>query len=270
MRCSIFILLLLSFILCKAEPAVTQSQIDEAVKAYNDSDYIRSVALLQDIVKQEGGNTQIYCDLGNAYVRLENYGSAVLNYKKALKLNPSNRLASGNLAYVEQIVSLENEGMVVDRNLDPSPAGKSFFKGMRETVEFPGSNCWAWLAGSFFIIFCSALGIYLFVSNPKWKKISFFTAAPSLVVSGICLALAFSSKASVEKVDECVLMVPKASLKESPSSDAKDVAVPLCGGTVFRVMEKKKDNDKAEWINVWLNDDFSGWIPADDVELVEV
>lgn len=270
MRILTTIILLLSYLGAMAQPQIERDLVAEAAKAYNDSDYLKSVSLYQELIKEKGESSQLYFNLGNAYTGLENYGSAVLNYRKALKLKPSNREASNNLAYVEQIVGLANEEMVQDRNLDPTPAPGSFFTGVRGFFEYLGSNCWAWIAGGLFIIFCSSLGIYLFVENPKLKKCSFFVAFPALFLSAISVLLSFSARSTMMRVSECVLIVPQTTLFDAPSSTAKEVAVPLVGGTTFRILEQKADSGKNEWVKVWLNDDFTGWLPRQDVEFVEV
>lgn len=268
MRIITTIIFLLSAICCWSQ---TQRELwQQAAKAYNDSDYVKCVNIYQKMLKSDGADSQLYYNLGNAYTNLENYGSAVLNYRKALKLKPGNSDASHNLAYVEEIVSIANESSVEDKNLDPTPKPLPFFSRVRVWVETPGSDFYAWIAGSLFILACGAVGVYLFVSAPKWKKLGFFAALPLLLVAGASLALSYSCKKSTLKTTDCVLMVPQAALKQSPSEDAKDVAVPLAGGTTFRVLRQSTDAAKNRWINVWLNDDFTGWIPAESVEMVEV
>lgn len=262
------IILFLSSIGCWAHSQ--RELLDNAAKAYNDSNYIESVNLYQQALKKYGADSHLYYNLGNAYTRLENYGSAVLNYRKSLKLNPMNRGASRNLAFVEQTVGFQNDKMIGDRNLDPTPGGKSFFTRIRDFLEMPGSNCLAWIAGVLFILFCSAVAIYLFVANPRWKKVGFFGGIAALILCAISCGLSFSSRRSQLEVTDCVLMVPQTQLLESPSLDAKKSPVPLVGGTTFRILERKNDASKNQWIKVWLNDDFSGWVRAEDVDVVEV
>lgn len=269
MRTVTFIILLfLSTLSCW--PQSQRELLQQANKAYNDSDYVKCVNLYQGLLKSDGADSELYYNLGNAYTKLENYGSAVLNYRKALKLKPSDRAAAHNLAYAEQIVSIANEANVEDRNLDPTPKPLPFFSRLRGWIETPGSDFYAWFAGVFFIFVCGAIAVYLFVSSPKWKKVGFFTAIPAFFLSIGCFLLAYSCKKSTLRITDCVLIVPQATLKQSPSQDAKDVAVPLAGGTTFRIMRQATDSEKNRWIDVWLNDDFTGWLPAEYVEKVEI
>lgn len=268
MRIFTITIMLLSALCCLAKS--DREVMTEATKAYNDSDYVKCIGLYQNLLKQKGGDSELYYNLGNAYTCLENYGSAVLNYRKSLKLNPLNRDASRNLAYVEQIVSLANERMVEDRNLDPTPEKPSFFTKVRGVLESPGSNFWAWISGICFVTVCGATAVYLFSSVTKMKKMGFFLALGALLVSVGAYVLSCSSRRSALSVSECVLMVPQSILKEQPSEKAKDVAVPLHGGTTFRILTFDKDSTNCRWVRVWLNDEFTGWIPEENVEVVRI
>lgn len=263
----------ITFLLLSALTCMAKSQrevLQEAAKAYNDSDYVKCVSLYQNLLKEEGADSELYYNLGNAYTCLENYGSAVLNYRKALKLDPLNSAASHNLAYVEQIVSLSNERMVEDRNLDPTPENPSFFSRVRGWLESPGSNFWAWISGVGFVVVCVSAALYFFASATNLKKVGFFVALGTLLISVGAYVLSCTSRRSALSQTECVLMMPQGILKEQPSEKAKDVAVPLHGGTTFRLLNYGEDADKNRWVKVWLNDDFTGWIPAENVEVVKI
>ena len=267
MRFLTFVLILFSSVVSFA--GTKEELLKQASDAYAREDYLLSVSLYQKVLKDYGANSELYYDLGNVYVKLENYGSAVLNYRRALKIKPSNRNAANNLAYVEQLVSLENEGKVLSTNLDPTPKNKSLMESVWDMAHKPGSNALAWIAASFFIIACGGMALVAFATSSKWKKIGFGMTC-SLIVSIVCFIVSISAKSAVKEVTECVLILPEASLKEQPDAGAKDVGVPLTGGTTFRLIKESRDKDSTRWVNVMLNDDFTGWLPGDAVELVEV
>lgn len=268
MRIKLIVLFLISSIGCFASSE--KDLMNQAAEAYGKGDYIKSVSLYQQIASEYGANSALYYNLGNAYTKLENYGSAVLNYRKSLKLKPYNSDAKRNLAYVEEKVSLENETLIGDKNLDPTPEQPSFLVKVRKWLETPGSNGWAWISASLFILCCVGVFVYYFIQSGKWRKIAFFTALPALILSVFVLLLSFSAKQSALAVNECVLMVPQAKLKTLPTEDAKELEAPLAGGTTFRILEEKEDADKNLWVKVRLNDDFTGWLPAEAIGMVKV
>lgn len=247
-----------------------KSELHQAMKAYNDSDYVKSVELYQQIGRKYGYDSALLYDLGNAYARLDNYGAAVLNYRKALKFDPSNSSARHNLAYVEQKVAIANESRVADKNADPTPAPLPFFSRLRILAERPGSDFYAWGAAAMFMLACLGAAFYLFASSPKLKKIGFFSALPAVGLCAVALVLSFSARSSAFKADECVILAPEVILRSDASAEGKEMGVPLTGGTTVRLLENRKGKDGAEWVKVYLNDEFTGWLPSETVETVRI
>lgn len=249
------------------------NELSQAAKAYNDSNYVKAIGIYQDLLKEKGADSGLLYNLGNAYLRMENYGAAILNYRKALKYDAFNYDAKENLRYAEHQVAIANEVQLEDKNLDPTPQSYPFMRRLRDTLESPGSNALAWTSGILFVLMCMSAALYVFSADARRKKIGFFSAIGSFLLSAAALTLSFSAKASAQRVDECVLMAPVASMKQQPSSDAKNVATPITGGTQLRVLGESRASEKGDstrWIHVYLNDDFTGWLPYSDVEMVKL
>lgn len=267
------LIMMLAAVLLPLALSAREDALAEAAKAYNDSDYVRAVGIWQAEIKEKGADAAILYNLGNAYLRMENYGAAILNYRKALKFDPHNSQAKSNLRYAEHQVAIANEVQLEDKNFDPTPKPQPFMRRVRNILESPGSNTLAWSSGVLFVIFCVAGALYVFSSEARRKKIGFFSALAAFSLSGVALILSFTSRLSAEKVEECVLMAPVASLKEEPAASAKDVATPLTGGTQLRIIGRSHGSEKgdsAQWTKVYLNDDFTGWIPSSDVEEIKI
>ena len=62
----------------------------EADSAYIRNDFAASVEMYENILKNEGESSDIYYNLGNSYYKMNNIAKAVLNYERALLLNPGN------------------------------------------------------------------------------------------------------------------------------------------------------------------------------------
>ena len=272
-RCIIYILLLLVAPLAASGASATSaSSADklaaEAAKAYQAKEYLKAVTLYTQIKDSIGVSPELYFNLGNAYTQLDYYGPAVVCYSRALRLAPGNSEALSNLRYVEEKVALENEALMADKNLDPTPESASFFGSIRSLAEAPGSNFWAVAAAVFFILFMAGCAVYIFIAQVKMKKIAFFGGLASLLLCLVSISLSFSARRTVLAKDRCVIMVPNTALSAKPSADAKHMVVPLTGGTQLRVLETLSDSVKGDWVKVRLNSDFFGWLPAQDVEVI--
>ena len=62
--------------------------------------YAESAAAYEAQVKRGEDSANLFYNLGDAYYRLGNRGRAILNYRRALALEPSHAEAAANLAFV--------------------------------------------------------------------------------------------------------------------------------------------------------------------------
>ena len=79
-----------------AEPAKT---FQEANTSYRTGDYAKAAERYESLIEQEPRVATFYYNLANAYVRLGKLSRAILNYEKALHLDPRNGDIRENLRY---------------------------------------------------------------------------------------------------------------------------------------------------------------------------
>ena len=68
-----------------AVAAPTKAEADEA---YQKEKFSEAASLYEEILQTQGESADIYYNLGNVYFKLKNTAKAVLNYERALLLNP--------------------------------------------------------------------------------------------------------------------------------------------------------------------------------------
>ena len=64
------------------------SLTQEADSAYMNDDFIKAAKLYEEIAANEGTSSNLFYNLGNAYYRQGKLGLAILNYERALRLDP--------------------------------------------------------------------------------------------------------------------------------------------------------------------------------------
>ena len=79
----------------QVEKGIAQAPVEIVTKAKADSayinnDYASAVYLYENILANQGESADIYYNLGNSYYKMDNIAKAILNYEKALVLNPGN------------------------------------------------------------------------------------------------------------------------------------------------------------------------------------
>ena len=70
-----------------------EATIKEAEVAYTKEDYGKAIELYEGLLKTHGESAEIYYNLGNAYYKENKIAPAILNYERALLLDPGDGLS---------------------------------------------------------------------------------------------------------------------------------------------------------------------------------
>jgi len=243
---------------------------DTPEQYYSHGDYESAIRMFEQQRADGKSGTELFYNLGNAYSAIGDQGAAVLNYEKSLRMDPSNEKARNNLAYSANLVQLANESMTEGKNMDPTPAEVGFVDRLGDGVARTDSNTWAVWAVVFFVLAVAGAAAYIFVQPVEWRKVGFFGGIFSLVLCAAGIWLSVISKQHALSKDTCVLMASEAQLKLKPDTAVQSVGTPLCAGTRFKVMDNGKGTDGTDWVQLYLNAEYSGWLPLSDVAIVEV
>lgn len=263
------ILLIISLLL----PACLHLSADpvaEAEKYCKSKDYTAAISTLREAIDRQGASAELYHDLGNAYYRAGNFGGAVLNFRRALILNPSQSESENNLKATQADVQRLNEANMGDSQADPTPDNSNLVSSLKSAIASPGSNFWCILSIVLFIAGVIAVAVYLLVKHVATRKICFFGGGILVLLSLLALLFSWYSRSRALSGDSAVIVAKEISLKTSPAADAKPVATPLVCGTELKVLGSQKGTDGKPWTHVYLNSDFSGWVPAADIEIISV
>lgn len=250
-----------------AAPVASES----ADSAYSKGNYLKAITLLSAQAERQGVSTELFYNLGNAYAKAGNPGASVLNYMKALKLDPSNAEAANNLKYMRMLVQESNESAVGDKNIDPASASPSFISSIRAGISGISSDSWSITSIVIFFMAIAAVVVYIFIKNVRIRKIGFFGGGILLLFSLLTYLFAVVSRSTVLDRSQAVIMDNNVMLHSSADSKSKEVAAPLNAGTVVKVMAvKASENNEPGWTQVYLNADYAGWIPSSSLAIVEV
>ena len=78
---------LILFLLVSVSVSYGQTKA-QADSAYVNNDFAGAVEMYEAILATEGESADIYYNLGNSYYKMDNIAKAILNYERALVLNP--------------------------------------------------------------------------------------------------------------------------------------------------------------------------------------
>ena len=242
--------LTLLFLLVLCLPAFGASPKEMADSAFRARNYAAAARLYESALKQ-GVSAPVYYNLGNAYYRLNDYPRAVLNYRRALRYEPSMEDARHNLALCESKLPDHFDGA-------PQPPLASFFGELRNSHS---ADEWAFIGMGALALTLFFVLLWLFGGRLWLRKAAFAVALLSLLVVVTAHVFAYKQYDAFRHLRQAVLMAP-ATLRSGPDA-ASSVRRELHAGTTVTVHATLGTR-----LRVDLPDGTTGWIDADGVEYV--
>ena len=225
----------------------------QADSAYINNDYANAVYLYEDILANQGESADIYYNLGNSYYKMDNIAKAILNYEKALMLNPGN----GDIRF--------NLELAQSKTIDKvTPMSEVFLvtwmKSLTNTMSEQG---WSKLAIASFILMLLGLVLYFFSKKIAMKKIGFISALCLMLVCILANVFASSQKSKAQSHSSAIIMEPSVTVKSTPNEGGTELFILHEGRKVMI-----KDNTMREWKEIQLEDGNAGWVPASVIEII--
>ncbi|MDR0534091.1 MAG: tetratricopeptide repeat protein [Verrucomicrobiales bacterium] len=233
------LLLLASAPLMAGKPGT--SDFDAANQAYAAKKYDDAIRIYENLLQDGSLSASVFYNLGNAYYLKGEIGKAVLEYQRALLLEPNAADVAANLAVLRQSRGL------------PEPVVPVWQKPF---VAF-GLNTWAWIG--FASLLAAMLGVFL---RGAWLNFGEHEKCPTrlfhgmVAVSVLVLLLAGGGMmVQTQQLDQQVVMGEGTPLKVSPFADAGDVAS-LKEGDLVKPLKHYN-----EFVYVKNPAGQKGWIP---------
>ncbi len=242
--------------------ANAQDLTSEAKTAYEKDEFDKAISLYEEIAKTQGTSSDLFYNLGNSHYRLGHMGQAILNYERALKLDPNNEDAKANLEFVKDKINIKDA------------EGDSYFAdAFMGWVKGRSSNSWAVIAVVLFLTFIAALLVYIFVDNIMLRKIGFFGGGVVLVLFVLTLVFAFVSRNETKSKNHAIVTVPSTTLSTSPRvpKDKTEEAFLLNEGYKVEIVDSVKPNESESdliWYNVIVNNRDKAWVKSGDIEII--
>lgn len=221
--------------------------------AYSQGKYNEAIRIYEVALAKEGNSVELHYNLGNAYFRNNMIGKAILNYERALRIDPTDEDAKANLEYAQ-----------VHTKDEISEQYEVFFvKWFKSIANLLNMTSWSIIAIALFMILLIALLLFFFNRNILVRKLSLCFAVFSLIVvifANISAAYIYSS---TNDNSEAIVMREEAYLKSTPDNSGTDL-IKIHEGRKVKIV----DDTMREWKEVELQDGTVGWLPAVAIERI--
>lgn len=229
-----------------------QYLFDEANKLYQQEKYQEAIDNYLEILKNGYESWQLYYNLGNAYYKARQFGRAILNYERALKLSPKNEDVSFNL----QIANLS----IVDKIVTPP----QFFisKWLSELKSLWGIQTLTFVAIGIYLLTTLLIVAKIFtrkIGSQKLLSILLVPALTLLLVISLILVMRINEENTLH---HAIVLVDKVDVLSSPEEQGTEL-FSLHEGIKFKVEEIR-----GEWAKISLVDGKVGWVKQKAFEII--
>ena len=218
----------------------------EGVNQYRAENYETAISEFLKIADSGIKNSKLYYNLGNAYLKNDDPGNAVLWYERALKLSPRDPDLRFNYQYVLTLIKDEpEEKMSVWRVL-------FFWKHMLSAKSIQTTA-----------ILLTLLLCLLFIGQAVWKKRPLRTPAYLvLVVTLVFVLTALYNHYEAAHARSAVILPAKVSIRSGFADDSTELFV-LHAGT--RVKIERENHD---FFRIYFAKGKIGWIKKADAGVI--
>jgi len=217
---------------------------DEAGHDYDAGKFAEARQAYDSVVDAGNYSANLFYDLGNTWFRLGDPGRAILNYERALALEPGHPEALANLAFVR-----EQTGAQIGR--------RRWLDYVTAPFDITGFTLAAAVAAWVIVFAIAAMWIGARPNRPLlW----------TVVLAGfLVLGCAGAGIARFERDKSLAIVTDKQAEARLEPLDNSGVAETLPSGSRVKIL-----SDRGPWLYCSLPDDARGWVPSKSVEKVRL
>ena len=240
------------FVLIAVTAQTPQQLMQQGNDAYSKGDYATAVDAYNAIYDAGQHSADLYYNLGNAYYRQEELGLAILNYERALRINPHFKDARQNLelAYSK-----------TEDKIDSLPQ-LFIVNWALAVIRWFSPNGWL-VVLLILVILLGALTILFFISNDyAWRKRSLLAGIFCALILLISIGCTIAAFHQANRHDKAIVTNPMIVVKSSPETTGIDKII-LHEGTPVAI-----DETLGDWHRIHIADGNSGWVETSDITII--
>jgi tetratricopeptide (TPR) repeat protein len=238
----------LSIVNCFAQDAL----YEKAILHYQKAEYDSAIATYEQLLGTGAEAVEVYYNLGNCYYKTGHVAKAIVNYERALKLNPKDEDAEFNL----NVAQLK----VVDK-IEPVP--QIFYARWKDTItSLFTSNTWSTLVIVMLWITFILGAFYIFSRQPFIRQVTFILILVfTLLTAG---SLFFTHHSYMENVvkKNAIIVASSVYVKSSPDDKGNDLFI-IHEGTKVEVLD-----DFLHWKKIRIANGSIGWLKVNEIEQI--
>jgi len=246
-RISLTLCGLLIAVPCFAQESV-QAAFTKGNGYYEKGEFLKAAGEYEKVLEEGYESLPLYYNLGNSYFKADEKGKAILNYARALRLDPRDADLKSNYRFVKDTVA----GGI-------QPEGRFWMAGLVKSYsdEFTVNEL-LWMTTALYILLIALLFVLVTVPDLYRKAVTVFVIVAALFV--INSGIVWQKVRSAGR--EAVVIASEAESRYAPFETAT---------AYFRLhegMEVDVLTAKGGWAKIKRADGKIGWVPEKDIETI--
>jgi tetratricopeptide (TPR) repeat protein len=226
---------------------ISAATSDDANRQYRSGDFVEAAAAYERLLTSDGPRSSIFYNLGNSFLNLKQYGSAILAYERASLLTPRDPDLLTNLALARKAAA-STEQVSANPNLEA-------------VLKYLSRDEWSWLvAGSALFLGVSVLlcGSVRLPKRVFHSLISVTAAAGFLIVLGLSALYLRRSEEG-----RGIVLSGTTAVRLSPFEKAESLGTPGLG----KLVRLGVKNGDFQYVMV-SGANLQGWLASKDVAAI--
>jgi len=224
----------------------TNDQFTKANQEYADGKFKEAATDYESLVKSADWSAALFYNLGNAYFRSGDFGKAILNYERALALEPNHPEAQANLRIARDEA----------RALELAPSWPDRFIHSATVNQLSVAAAILFWGGVFFFTF--------FFLSKRRRIGGLALGICCLLGSAALVALLYATEEGPRGKALAIVTAPEINARLA-TADTASTVLALPAGSQIKVEQQRGD-----WVYALLPNNLHGWLPANAIQPVRL
>lgn len=221
-------------------------QFNKATTAFDSSNYVEAVKIYESLIAKDIISSDLHFNLGNAFFKQNDIPKAILNYEKAIKIDPNNTDAAYNLKLANS-KTIDKIESIPDLFL---------YRWWKTIFNLFSSENWAKLTVLVLFFSIGFAALYFFSNATTLKKTGFYGATTLFFIMLFTWFLAQQQRSYLNQKEYAIIIEPTVNINSSPSMGSSKLFV-LHEGTKVKI-----ENETNEWFEISLPNGNKGWVKS--------
>ncbi len=225
---------------------------EQAEKLYASGSYEAAVDIYNKILTEGKESADLYYNLGNCYYKLGDNTHAIINYERALLLNPRDAATKYNLKMAQKAIVDKIEVL-------PELFLVRWYRNFETAFS---ADQWGYISVVLCVLFLIMAALFLYSRSIIIKKIGFVVGFVLFFSTIGAIFFASRQNSRIVEREYAIITAPSVTVKGAPNDSGTSLFL-IHEGLKVRIVE-----ELGEWYNIRLADGNEGWIAKSDIERI--